>query len=186
MYRQQSAFLDPAPCVMTIGLCHTAAMINLNDGAWDDQPGKSHREGFRSRRRFVGRHLGCERLGASLWEVPPGELAYPYHYHLADEELLIVVSGDGELRTPDGWRPIASGDVVGFGRGENGAHQVRCTGTAPLRFLTVSTAGTPDVVVYPDSNKLGAFERRADGGGLWELYRRADAVDYWEGEAPPR
>ena len=40
--------------------------------------------------------------------------------------------------------------------------------------------------VYPDSDKIGAFERLRDGGGLRELYRRGDAVDYCEGERPPR
>lgn len=123
-----------------------------------------------------------QRLGASLWEVPPGESAYPYHYHLGDEELLVVLDGDGEVRTPQGWRPLKGGEVVAFVPGEAGAHQVRCPGPATLRFLAVSTAGAPDIVIYPDSGKLGAFERRSDGGGVWELHRRSDRVGYWDGE----
>jgi hypothetical protein len=27
--------------------------------------------------------------------------------------------------------------------------------------------------------------RRAQGGGLWAMFRSADAVDYYEGEQPP-
>ncbi len=37
----------------------------------------------------------------SLWEVPPGETAYPYHFHLAEEEVLVVLNGAPLLRDPD-------------------------------------------------------------------------------------
>ena len=53
------------------------------------------------------------------------------------------------------------------------------------RFLAVSTSGTPDLVVYPDSGKVGACERLPDRDGFWEIFRIADAVDYHEGEGPP-
>ena len=33
--------------------------------------------GFRARRARVGYELGSELIGCSLWEVPPGEAAYP-------------------------------------------------------------------------------------------------------------
>ena len=58
--------------------------------------------GFRARRARIGYELGTEHLGCSLWELPPGEAAYPYHYHYADEELIIVVRGRPTLRTPAG------------------------------------------------------------------------------------
>ena len=51
--------------------------------------------------------------------------------------------------------------------------------------LAVSTSGTPDLVVYPDSGKLGACERLPDRAGLFEIFRMADAVDYHDGERPP-
>jgi hypothetical protein len=41
-------------------------------------------------------------------------------------------------------------------------------------------------VIYPDSGKLGAYERLPDGGGLRALFRLRDSVDYHDGEqAPP-
>lgn len=152
----------------------------------DDLPDRADldRPGFRSRRRRVGERAGAQRLGASIWEVPPGELAYPYHYHLAEEELLVVLSGHGELRTPDGWRALTVGEVIAFPVGEAGAHQLRCPGPDALRFLCVSTHGAPDIVVYPDSDKVGANSRGAGGSDLQVMFRRADAVDYWDGESP--
>jgi hypothetical protein len=54
-----------------------------------------------------------------------------------------------------------------------------------VRFLSFSTSGEPDVVIYPDSGKLGAFERLPDGGGLRAMFRMSDTVDYHDGEQPP-
>jgi uncharacterized cupin superfamily protein len=141
--------------------------------------------GFRALRARIGRHAGSERLGVSLWEVGPGEAAYPYHYHLTEEELVLVLDGTPSLRTPEGWRELAQGEIVSFLRGEGGAHQLVNRTTETVRFLAFSSQGEPDVVMYPDSGKLGAYERLPQGGGLRAMFRTADAVDYYEGERPP-
>jgi hypothetical protein len=52
--------------------------------------------------------------------------------------------------------------------------------------LAFSSSGEPDIVIRPDSGTIGAFERRPDGGGLYVHFRTDDAVDYFEGEQPPR
>ena len=54
-----------------------------------------------------------------------------------------------------------------------------------MRFLAFSTSGEPDVVIQPDSHKVGAFERLPSGGGLRKWYRLDDDVGYYEGESPP-
>jgi uncharacterized cupin superfamily protein len=141
--------------------------------------------GFRCRRAFVGRQAGGKRLGLSVWVLPPGEAAYPYHHHLGEEELVIVLEGTLALRTPEGWRELAEGEVVAFPRGEAGGHQLVNRGERDARFLAASTAGDPDIVIYPDSGKVGAFERLPDGGGLWAMFRLSEQVDYHDGERAP-
>ena len=89
-------------------------MPNLNDPQFDEE---RDRDGFRARRARIGYQLGTERLGISQWELPPGQAAYPYHLHLTEEELLIVVKGAPALRTPEGWRDLAEGEIVSFPRG---------------------------------------------------------------------
>lgn len=116
-------------------------------------------EGFRSRRARIGYELGTELIGASMWEVPPGKAAYPYHFHYADEELVIVLSGRPSLRTPDGVRELEPGEALRFQLGEEGAHQIINRGDEVATFLAVSSHGRPDVVVYPDSDKIGVGER---------------------------
>jgi uncharacterized cupin superfamily protein len=157
-------------------------MPNINDPIFDEP--REH-PGFQCLRARVSRQAGSERLGLSLWELPPGEAAYPYHYHLAEEELLLVLDGRPSLRTPDGWRKLDSGEVVAFPRGEPGGHQLVNRTPDTVRFLALSTNGEPDIVIYPDSGKLGANERLPDGGGLRAMFRMTDTVEYHEGERAP-
>jgi uncharacterized cupin superfamily protein len=143
-------------------------------------------EGFLAKRARLSRQAGSERLGLSLWEVGPGQTAYPYHFHYTEEELLVVLEGRPSLRTPDGWRELAQGEVVAFLRGEEGAHQIFNKTNETVRFLCFSTSGEPDVVMYIDSAKLGMFERLPEGGGLRKQFRVVDEVDYYDGERPPQ
>jgi uncharacterized cupin superfamily protein len=144
-------------------------------------------DGFRWRRARLGRQAGLERLGLSLLEIQPGEATFPYHFHFGNEELLVVVEGRPSLRSPDGWRELEPGEVVGFTRGEEGAHQVANRSDEPARVALVSEMVGPDVVVMPDSGKVQARENApgAADPGLWEIFRSKDAVEYLEGEEPP-
>ena len=143
------------------------------------------RDGFRARRAQLSRGAGAERLGLSLWEVAPGQAAYPYHAHLVEEELVIVLEGAPSLRTPDGWRELEQGEVVSFQRGEKGAHQIVNRTGSPVRFLAISTSGDPDVVIQPDSGKIGAFDGLPQDGGRRIWFRREDERAYFDGESPP-
>jgi uncharacterized cupin superfamily protein len=148
---------------------------------------RGERKGFSWRGTQVGRHSGSERLGASLYEVDPGSSTYPYHYHLANEELLIVLRGRPHLRTSDGWRQLDEGDVVAFPVGQQGAHQVLNRTAEAVRFLIVSEMRDPEIAVYPDSDKIGVREHAPGSGreGLRSNFRADDELDYWEGETPP-
>ena len=157
-------------------------MVNIERPDFD-QP--REQEGFRALRAGIGSQAGAERLGLSLWEVLPGQAAYPYHAHLTEEELVIVLSGTPSLRTTEGWRELEQGEVVSFPRGEQGAHQIMNRTDETIRFLAFSSTGEPDIVLQPDSGKIGAFERRPEGGGLRVWFRREDAVEYYDGESAP-
>ena len=157
-------------------------MPNIYDPNFEERDGPP---GFKSFRARVGYELGSERIGASMWKLPPGEAAYPFHFHYSDEELVFVLSGRPTLRTPAGTRTLEPGEAVHFPLGEQGAHQLFNPTDEEVRFLAVSTNGAADVVVYPDSNKICAAERLPEGGGLHAFFDRGTEVDYWEGETPP-
>lgn len=155
--------------------------VNIHEPVFDEP---REYEGFRCLRARLGRQAGTERLGLSLFEVPPGQAAYPYHFHLAEEELLVVLSGQPSLRTTDGWCELEPGEVLAFPIGKRGAHQLVNRTTEPVRFLAFSNQ-QPDIIVRPDSDTIGVAERRPEGGGLSYYFRLVDTVGYIDGEHAP-
>jgi uncharacterized cupin superfamily protein len=137
--------------------------------------------GFNCRRARLGRQAGSEKLGLSLWDVPPGEAAYPFHFHLAEEEIVVLLEGRPSLRTPAGWREMEEGEVVCFRVGEDGAHQIVNRTEQPVRFLALSNQ-QPDIVVRPDSRSLSVVERRPEGGGLSQHFSMDDGAGYFDFE----
>jgi uncharacterized cupin superfamily protein len=135
----------------------------------------------------VARQAGAQNLGATVYELPPGNSICPYHWHAANEELLIVLAGTPTLRTPDGERELAEGDVVAFPIGEDGAHKVTNRSDAPTRVLIASEMNEPEVAVYPDSGKVMARQQApgTPATGVRAIFRFADGVDYWDGEVDP-
>lgn len=164
-----------------------APLVNVFEPRFDaDQK----RPGFTYRRARVGRQAGCERLGASVYEIPPGESTFPYHFQLANEEMLIVLAGRPHLRTPQGWRRLSEGEVVAFPLGERGAHQLHNRADAPARVLMISEMRAPELSIYPDSGKVLAADRPPGGiadeeGVIFATFPLSAEIDYWEGEEPP-
>ncbi|MGZ4301950.1 MAG: cupin domain-containing protein [Gaiellaceae bacterium] len=150
--------------------------FNLHDGELDEE--RTEPEGWRWRAAILGPKLGAALLGATLYELQPGERTFPYHYEWGCEEWLIVVAGAPTLRTPGGERELAEGDTVCFREGPDGAHLVSNRSDGAVRVLILSNKANPAVAVYPDSDKIGIFGAGGDGA----LFRRGAAVDYWEGE----
>jgi uncharacterized cupin superfamily protein len=145
------------------------------------------RPGFRWQRAPLGRQAGAERLGASLFALAPGSAAFPMHYHLGNEEMLIVVAGRPSLRTLDGERELETGEVVSFPRGEAGVHQVVNRGDAEARILLVSEMNAPEVVVRPESKQLSALGRPpgSRGEGIHKVFMLEDEVELWDAQQPP-
>lgn len=138
------------------------------------------------RRKQLGEAADGDRLGCSLYEIPPGGESWPYHYHTANEEALYVLEGAGKLRMGGDTYRLDSGAYVACPPDETGGHKVVNDSEEPLRYLAVSTMNDPDVTVYPDSEKLGVFVGSPPGGreerSLHGYYRIDDDVDYWEDE----
>ena len=110
-------------------------------------------------------------LGASVYELDPGNFVV-YHFHHGAEEMLIVLRGRPTLRTPNGERELAEGDVVHFPAGPAGAHALRNESDAPIRFVMVSDHPSPEVVEYPDLGQITAQARTGSqmGERLWLMY----------------
>ena len=123
--------------------------------------------------------LGAVKLGASVYDLAPGQSSFPYHYEYGCEEWLLVVSGRPTLRHPGGEDELEPGDLVGFPEGPEGAHTVSNRTDETVRIMILSTKGGPGVAVYPDSDKVGVF---TEDGADDVMVRRESNVGYWDRE----
>jgi uncharacterized cupin superfamily protein len=155
-------------------------MRKLNIANPDFQYDSEDPDGFRCGMLRFGKHLGAQRTGTSVYEIPPGQAICPYHYEYGEEEWLLVLSGHPTLRHPDGSEALKPWDVVYFQPGPAGAHGVRNETEDVVRVLMYSTVSSPAVSVYPDSDKLGVWVGNPDDD---LLLRRSGAVSYYDGEA---
>ncbi len=144
----------------------------------DDWEEENDRDGYRHRVTAFGRRLGAKLLGGSLYELPPGEKTWPYHYEQGSEEWLMVVAGKPTLRSADGEQELEPGDFAVFPEGPAGAHQVINTTNEPARVIFFSSKSPLAVVHYPDSGKLGIWS----SGGYQAMLRDDPKLDYWDGE----
>lgn len=151
--------------------------VNIANPEFEYAAGKP--EGFRIGRRRLGELLGAGQLGASVYEVPPGQTMFPYHYEYGEEEWLLVLAGRPTLRHPEGTETLEPWDLVCFPRGPEGAHAIRNDSEETARVLMFSSVVLPTVSVYPDSGKVGVWTGSEDD----DLVVPRDAgVDYWSGE----
>jgi uncharacterized cupin superfamily protein len=118
--------------------------------------------------RLVGRG---PLLGASVYELGPGN-SVVYHFHHGSEELLIVLRGRPTLRTPEGERQAAEGEVVHFPLGPDGAHGLRNDTDQPVRYVVAGIRVSPEVAEYPDLKKITAQARTDSQTGeqLWLIH----------------
>jgi uncharacterized cupin superfamily protein len=118
--------------------------------------------------RLVG--PGVE-LGASVFELGSGNTT-AYHFHHGSEELVIVLRGRPTLRTPEGERQLAEGEVVHFPTGPDGAHGFRNDTDTPVRFVVTGIRVSPEVAEYPDTRQITAQGRTNSQTGerLWLIH----------------
>ena len=134
-----------------------------------------------------GSEIGLKGLGVMQVTVEPGKRAFPFHNHLGNDEMFVILEGEGVFRFGEEEYPVSAGDVCGAPKGgPDTAHQLINTGTTTLRYLGVSTMNDPDIAEYPDSGKFGAFAVAPGesfiSAHLRHIGKREDARDYWEGE----
>ena len=99
------------------------------------------------RRKFIP-FGGAKNTLVSVYEIPPGKAAYPYHFHYKNEETFYILSGEGILRTPAGERPVKAGELLFFPTGEAGAHKLTNTSdTESLVYLDFDVVHDVDVAV---------------------------------------
>ena len=135
----------------------------------------SQGERFGGRVRKLGKFGGGSHVGVLIEELPPGRQSCPLHYHMLEEEHLLMLEGKCTLRLGDKTYDMSAGDYVCFPAGQKAGHCMVNNSAAACRYLVVGERNLNEVVVYPDSGKV--LVSLTD-----ELYRKSATMEYWDGE----
>jgi uncharacterized cupin superfamily protein len=125
---------------------------------------------------------GSARAGFGWSQLPPGRQLHVPHCHSAEEEVFIVLDGEGTLELwpppnkPEAQRediPIRGGSVIARPAGTRVAHRV-LAGDSGMTVLTYGTREPNDIVYYPRSGKINFRGLGVIG--------RIEQLDYSDGE----
>jgi len=150
----------------------TRLPFSVEDVPWEEY---SHGERFGTRFRQLGEYGGCSHVGVCMEEIAPGRQAYVSHYHLLEEEQLLVLEGRPTLRLGERRIPMEPGSYVVFPAGQKAGHALVNETDEPVRYLIIGERNPDEVTVHTDTGRVGV---RLVGEG----YRMGDRVDYWDGE----
>jgi uncharacterized cupin superfamily protein len=118
------------------------------------------------------------KCNVSIYEVPPGKAAYPYHHHFQSEEVFYIISGTGILRTPEGETEVSTGNILVFPANERGTHKLtNSSKTKMLVYIDFDTYHSPEVSFMPDSSKSVVY-----GKGLRKVFKNSLDIGYYDGE----
>ena len=163
--------------------------INVDEVQLSAHPMPKPSGEFEARFAQLAAPLGATKLGCNLTVVPPGKKAWPHHVHHANDELFVILAGEGTLRFGAARYPVRAGDVIVCPTGNaERAHQLINTSKGELRYLSISTKILPELAEYPDSGKLGALSMMAGPGDSQPrpvrfMGRLAESLDYYDGES---
>lgn len=145
--------------------------FSVEDVPWE---AFSHGERFGMRYRQLGEFGGCSHVGVCMEELAPGKQTCPAHYHMLEEEHLLVLEGKATLRLGAYTFALSAGSYVCFPAGQKAGHTLVNNSDAPCRYLIIGERNPNDVIVYTDSGRVSV---RLTGEG----YRKSATMDYWDG-----
>jgi uncharacterized cupin superfamily protein len=146
-----------------------ASIVNLEDV----EPREREHNASLIRERDLGRTVGSQRTGISHLTIPAGREGWPPHCHSAEEEIFVVLDGEGTLILGDDEHPVRRGHIVGRPPGTKVAHSFRA-GEGDLVYLAYGTREPNDIAYYPRSGKVSL---RGVG-----VMGRIEPLGYWDGE----
>jgi uncharacterized cupin superfamily protein len=147
--------------------------IASDDVPWTDS---KHQDNFHIRYRNLSASMGPQpyKIGMAIEELMPGKQNCPAHYHLREEEHILILSGALTVRIGKEYHVMKAGDYVRYPAGSPYEHCVYNHTNDVCRYIIIGDNSPDDVCIYPDSNKVGIT-------ALGERFMR-EHQDYWVAE----
>jgi len=123
----------------------------------------------------LAKAAGLSDFACQIRSLGKGQYSYPYHFHHNADELFVILSGSGKLRTPHAIQSIEQGDMALFEKGSSGAHQLYNPHEDKLIYLDLRSVNKADVCEYPDTGKVNILPER-------NIFYKGREADYFEKE----
>jgi uncharacterized cupin superfamily protein len=104
----------------------------------------------------LAKSAGLTQFGVNELHLPPGAWSSQRHWHLKQDEFVLVMKGEVVLVTNAGEEVLRVGDSAAFKAGEADGHHLQNRSSAEVVVLEVGTSGGDDVVDYPDIDLRGS------------------------------
>jgi uncharacterized cupin superfamily protein len=99
--------------------------------------------------RRIGAALGLKELGAREVTLEPGAWSSQRHWHISEDELAVMLSGEAVLVEDEGETVLKPGDICVWPAGAENGHVIQNRSAADCRFVVVS-AGRDTGGFYSD------------------------------------
>lgn len=138
---------------------------------------------FEEKFAVISDKIGAKKLSYSVTIVPPGKKVCPFHNHYINEEMFLILEGEGTLRFGNEEYAIKKHDIIACPPGGRAvAHQIVNTSESDIKYLCLSTNEPYDICEYPDSNKVLSMAGEQGNQKFRHISRISDEVDYFDGE----
>jgi uncharacterized cupin superfamily protein len=115
---------------------------------------------------------GLTQFGANVTILEPGGVSSMRHWHVHEDEFVMVTEGEVVLVTDDGETVMRVGDCAAFPAGQENGHHFLNRSDTEARFLVVGTRARTETVYYSDVDMMvvdvdgvGTFTRK-DGSPM--------------------
>jgi uncharacterized cupin superfamily protein len=113
-------------------------------------------EGFDGRiKRALTDPLGLTQFGINLTTLEPGAKSSHRHYHMSEDEMIYMVSGEVVLISDDGEQVLKAAMAAGFPAGEKNGHHLVNRSHAAATYLEIGTRSPNEDVTYSDVDLRG-------------------------------
>jgi uncharacterized cupin superfamily protein len=146
------------------------AALPVRTGSIYPSPYKEMMAGRTSLR--LGEAGGLTQFGVNLVTLAPGAKSSLRHWHLHEDEFVMVTAGECTMWLDAGPTVMRAGDCAAFPAGRADGHCFTNHTDAPAQFLVVGTRAPAEVATYSDVDLKVAITPGENG--------RADFT-YWDG-----
>ncbi len=140
-------------------------------------------QAFSGKYAVIGEKIGAKQLGYNLTIVPPGKKSCPLHNYWVNEEMFLILEGEGTLRFGENEYNIRPHDIIACpAGGRELAHQIINTGKSDLKYLALSTNEKHEICEYPDSDKIISTVGQYKNMELRHISKSDTSLNYYDGE----